>query len=354
MASNSISTPLPGSSNETIHEIYSDVEEEFDELDSDSEIDEQGASTSTRKNGVGPTGGERIPGHSLLPALRLENIIQADGVTGALSLSKEGLFVLSIATEEFIKRMTQAGQLHASADRRNTVHYRDMAATTQQYQEFKFLNDTIPAPLTLSEALSLREAKEKELLEEDPAMATSASLHPTTSVSAPTARTKAKVRSNGAEKLNGTLSLGPRKRSGSRGRTSHDDASEGVVDVDGDGVWSEWAERQAISRSGSELPHRASRNGAGSLSAVARPSPLANGHSVVPSRSGTNTPRSQEGASEQPSPQPYVSRSSEEATSWPGQYTGPASGFLQGPGGPFGRVTQNPGRTIYSQQHRAD
>lgn len=79
MASNPITAPHAGSSNETAPEVYSDVEEEFDELDSDSEVDEQGASTSTRKNGVGPTGGERIPGHSLLPALRLENIIQADG-----------------------------------------------------------------------------------------------------------------------------------------------------------------------------------------------------------------------------------------------------------------------------------
>lgn len=214
--------------------------------------------------------------------------------------------------------------------------------------------DTIPAPLTLSEALSLREAKEKELLEEDPAMAAPASIHPTTSASAPLARTKAKARSNGSEKLNGSMSVGQGRRSDSRSRRSHDDAGDGVVDVDGDGAWSEWADRQVLSRSGSDLPHRSGRNGLGVLSAVARPSPLANGHSVVPSRSGTNTPRSREDTSEQPSPRPHVSRSSEEASPWPGQYTGPASGFLQGPGGPFGRVAQNPGRTIYSQQHRAD
>lgn len=81
MASSSISGSLPQSSiiaNETA--LDSDVEEEFDELDeSDSGIDEHGASTSTRQKGVGPTGGERIPGHSLLPSVKLENIIQADG-----------------------------------------------------------------------------------------------------------------------------------------------------------------------------------------------------------------------------------------------------------------------------------
>jgi hypothetical protein len=60
--------------------------------------------------------------------------------------------------EEFIKRMVQAGQRQAYADRRNMVNYKDMgmlkmatlpspivsyqhiqASTTQQYQEFMFL-----------------------------------------------------------------------------------------------------------------------------------------------------------------------------------------------------------------------
>jgi hypothetical protein len=81
MASHSISAVLSGgdSNMENGHEIDSEPEDEVDELDSDSDVDEQGASTSTKKNGVGKSGGERIPGHSLLPALRLENIIQADG-----------------------------------------------------------------------------------------------------------------------------------------------------------------------------------------------------------------------------------------------------------------------------------
>lgn len=50
-----------------------------------------------------------------------------------------------------------------------------------------------------------------------------------------------------------------------------------------------------------------------------------------------------------PAPLPQVFHPQDEA--WPGQYTGPASGFLQDTRGPFDRVVQNPGRTIYSQQH---
>lgn len=60
----------------------SDVEAELevDQLDSDSEPEEQvsSAKPAKTKNGTGKPG-ERLPGHTLLPATRLENIIQADG-----------------------------------------------------------------------------------------------------------------------------------------------------------------------------------------------------------------------------------------------------------------------------------
>ncbi|EGO23952.1 hypothetical protein SERLADRAFT_470484, partial [Serpula lacrymans var. lacrymans S7.9] len=115
--------------------------------------------------------GERTPGTTLLPSTRLDNILQGDGVTGNLIMSKEASFVLSIATEEFIKRMAQAGQRQAAAARRNTVVYKDMASSIQQYQEFMFLEDIIPRPISLSEALARRAQKEKERLEEDPALA---------------------------------------------------------------------------------------------------------------------------------------------------------------------------------------
>ena len=148
----------------------SEVEDEVDQLDSDSEVDETVNEAFAKKNDL--TGGQRVPGQSLLPAVRLENIITAEGtplqlvvkcfllkvsvliivlagVTGSLALSKEGLFMLSIATvcpslwirgrrgpltsmkEEFIKRMTEAGHLKATSERRTTVTYPDMG---------KFLN----------------------------------------------------------------------------------------------------------------------------------------------------------------------------------------------------------------------
>jgi hypothetical protein len=101
-------------------------------------------------------------------------------------------------------------------------------------------------------------------------------------------------------------------------------------------------------------------NGVVSISAARPPLP-SNGHSIAPSRSGTITPaRSREEAFGSHSPPCHFhdSRNSPllpQEEPWTGRYsTGPASGFLQGPGGPLGRVAQNPGRTIYSQQHRTD
>jgi len=57
--------------------LESEVEDEVDQLDSDSEVDETANEALTKKND--PTEGQRVPGQSSLPAVRLENIITADG-----------------------------------------------------------------------------------------------------------------------------------------------------------------------------------------------------------------------------------------------------------------------------------
>ncbi|KAK0201747.1 hypothetical protein DFS33DRAFT_1349693 [Desarmillaria ectypa] len=151
--------------------VDSDVEAEVDQLDSDTEgLDEPNANgtSASANNAVSVTRNSRPVGQTLLPGARLENIISADGVTGSLSLSKEALFILSIATEEFIKRLAQGGLRQANSERRSAVQYRDMAATTLQYQEFRFLQDTIPTAITLADAIFLREETEKQLFDEEP------------------------------------------------------------------------------------------------------------------------------------------------------------------------------------------
>jgi hypothetical protein len=94
--------------------------------------------------------------------------------------------------------------------------FRAIAATTQQYQEFMFLQgqlllhrqfafvlwpsgkETIPSPVSLSEALQLRELKEKEMLEDDPAL-TAPTTHSSTTPSASKPKVKNRV-PNGKDK----------------------------------------------------------------------------------------------------------------------------------------------------------
>lgn len=106
-------------------EYESDVEAdlEVDELDSSGSDQENAAqpsaSTASKKANTAKQGA-RVPGHTLLPQVRIENILQADGaspppscaylalrteyvvlnpgISGNLALSKEGQFILSVAT----------------------------------------------------------------------------------------------------------------------------------------------------------------------------------------------------------------------------------------------------------------
>lgn len=66
---------------EPVYESDIEAELEVDQLDSDSDIDdaEDPTNPNNSKNGTGRAG-ERLPGHTLLSAVRIENMIQADGV----------------------------------------------------------------------------------------------------------------------------------------------------------------------------------------------------------------------------------------------------------------------------------
>ncbi|KAG6894652.1 hypothetical protein C0993_011066 [Termitomyces sp. T159_Od127] len=263
--------------------------------------------------------------------------MSADGVTGNLSLSKEGLFILSVAAEEFIKKMAQAGHLRASNERRTAVDYSDMWCAvhanldTKSHRTFQRRS---PSPfLSARPSACAHNEKKKPKNPTPPRPRRHPPAHPCPSPAprkpkaGPTAPHQSMT--NGPPRTRAPPTATPPTLSGpTRGRS-------------------------AISAYN------------GRLSLAARLSPLANGHSVsaAPSRSGTITPaQSHDPASDAASTQhqpsatasPYPAQPEE---SWSAQLpyaTGPASGFLQGPGGPFGRVLQNPGHTIYSQEYRAE
>ncbi|KAG0703802.1 hypothetical protein DFH29DRAFT_915184 [Suillus ampliporus] len=312
-----------------VYELPTDSENEaeVDELESDTDPeDELAACASANQKKSGRRLGERAPGTTLLPASKVENMVQPDT---SVSMSKEAVFILSVATEEFIKRMAQAGHRQASAKRRGTVNYTDLACSTQQYQEFMFLQDTIPEPISIAEALERRAMKEKEDLEANPAMSTTHRQSPPfIAVSAP--------------QLNGKSKAKPRPPVPNGRETS-----------------------SASANGNSRREHRRNEDGMDGVVSRSRSTRVVHEDRYVGSEEHVSSDMGNETGSYQAVPSPRRStaglqetgRSSHDfAPNWPGHYTGPASGFLQDPHGGFGRgiTSQNPGRTIYSQQPRPE
>ncbi|KAN0139873.1 hypothetical protein V8E53_002535 [Lactarius tabidus] len=313
--------------------------EELEPDPDDDDTHESGQTQATAVNGKRKhqrKSGERVPGHTLLPVTRLENILRADGESGPMS--KEAQFALSIATEEFIKRFTKAGHQLASLEKRNIISYRDMATIASQSSSLKFLEDVVPQPIPLSLAFERHSLKEKELVDEDPALSAhpvtkptllvSAPLHPVSSATTPTTTT--------ATESPGPMSSAPSrpksKPRASNGRSSSARSKEKSK---------EHANGTAMPLSETEQKPRARRSSRRSEPeaqgldnpALTEPPPPPHLHpsDIQPPWEDPPPPRSMH-----TNPQPWLA--------------GPASGFLDErvhvPEGPFGAT----GRTIYSQR----
>jgi len=158
---------------------------------------------------------------------------------------------------------------------------------------------------------------------------------------------------NGREKGDGSTSgvKIERRPRDSNGRWSYANGNtEETTGVDNDAAWPPctWPEEQVPFRPPPTLP---TQNGVS-------PASLPVGYLPEGEFEPTRPPaipviRSRDEQTELSSP-PYQQTSFlSQDERWPGQYTGPASGFLH-PHGPFGPIPANTGRTIYSQQHRPD
>ncbi|CCM01870.1 uncharacterized protein FIBRA_03941 [Fibroporia radiculosa] len=338
------------------YDVDNEDEEEVDQLDSDLDDEDEvpfndtNPSTKTRPRKTG----ERIPGHTLIPTSRVENILHADG--GGGHMSKEALFMLSVATEEFVKRLAEAGQRIANSSRRSVLL--SPASVTRNYPEFTFLNDMIPPPMTLAQALELRATRAKELADDDPAIAP-AVVQSTLLVSSasqglsqhPKIKANRSRQTNGREKTNGSASASSsRRQRDSRGRWSQNDQTNGAGDSDG-------VSTNAVTR-----PSSARIRGRSARVSDTRQVAPSNGYQngVSPTSWGAMLP---------PPSSPAAPRNTrlDGATlhsisgvhsddSWsPPQYTDPASAYIEdhriavnsirGNG-----MTDAPGRTIYSQQ----
>lgn len=203
------------------------------------------------------------------------------------------------------------------------------------------VSDTIPEPISLSEALERRKTKEKEDLETNPAMssATQSTLPGPTLSHQLNGRLKSRSRpTNGKEKLNASMSLqGEHKRQTGIFDPLDDPTSTNVIrSSSGRVIRSTRAARQdeaddeEIEMTNGFAYSRNYDSWSGAASPRRLPTSNRSPHDIQNSTPSSFTPP------------------------WPGQFTGPASAFLQDSQNAFGRMVQNPGRTIYSQHTRPE
>lgn len=86
----------------------------------------------------------REPGKSLLPISRVQKIMKADKELPMVA--KEATFLISLATEEFIKRFSEASYHIAHREKRVTVQQRDIASVARRADEFLFLEEIMTLP----------------------------------------------------------------------------------------------------------------------------------------------------------------------------------------------------------------
>ncbi|BEI82840.1 hypothetical protein CcaverHIS002_0307080 [Cutaneotrichosporon cavernicola] len=112
---------------------------------------------------------EKEVGTTMFPIARVKRIIKSDKDLDMMSA--EATFLISVATEYFVKHFMEEGYTKARLEKRRIISYKDMANVVSRTEEFDFLKDVIPLPVTMSEALERRKAKlvadESAMMHED-------------------------------------------------------------------------------------------------------------------------------------------------------------------------------------------
>ncbi|KAI6094656.1 hypothetical protein EDD16DRAFT_1502858 [Pisolithus croceorrhizus] len=111
---------------------------------------------------------EREAGKSVLPFARVQKIIKAD--KDLPMVARDAAFLISMATEEFIKRLAQASQKVAEREKRSTVQQRDVASVTRRADEFFFLDEIISGPQPTTAKRKPRALQEEQSVLEEPTL----------------------------------------------------------------------------------------------------------------------------------------------------------------------------------------
>jgi len=138
--------PLEYEEEESMDVDMIDTEPHLDNLDEDAaaaeHVEKEDAVKTKKRAKKAAVQLEREPGKTLLPFARVQKIIKADKEIAIVA--KDATFLISLATEEFIRRVSEAGSRAASRDNRTMVQLRDLASVVRRIDEFMFLEDILP------------------------------------------------------------------------------------------------------------------------------------------------------------------------------------------------------------------
>ncbi|KDN45425.1 hypothetical protein RSAG8_05012, partial [Rhizoctonia solani AG-8 WAC10335] len=88
---------------------------------------------------------------------RVQKIMRADKELP--NVTKEAVHTISVATEEFIRRLSSAAFAQANRDRRTMIQYKDVALAVKRTPEMHFLEEMIPTAVPAPQALAQHKLK---------------------------------------------------------------------------------------------------------------------------------------------------------------------------------------------------
>ncbi|KAL2051659.1 hypothetical protein ABVK25_008073 [Lepraria finkii] len=102
---------------------------------------------------------EEISGQASLPLARVKKILQIDEDT--VKVSNNAAFVITIATEMFIRHLAEQAMNIAKLDKkpRRNIQYKDLANAVARIDNLQFLEDVIPRTTTYREYKTKKASK---------------------------------------------------------------------------------------------------------------------------------------------------------------------------------------------------
>ncbi|RMZ84705.1 hypothetical protein DV737_g901, partial [Chaetothyriales sp. CBS 132003] len=104
---------------------------------------------------------DEVTGSSALPLARIKKIISQDD--DIAQCSNSAAFAISVATEEFIRYLTQRAHDVAKAERKPRRHlaYKDIATAVSRHDNLEFLSQMVPKTTTMKQLRAEKASKER-------------------------------------------------------------------------------------------------------------------------------------------------------------------------------------------------